>query len=229
MSLSACGGPGPQQAATANTAPAPAPAPPDVAVYVTNETSGDLSIIDAATGTAVGAIPLGKRPRGLVASPDRRYLYVALSGSPVAGPGVDESTLPPPDRGADGIGVVDLTARKLLKVLTSGTDPEQVAINAAGTHLYVANEDAALMSVIDIAGGTRPRDFQGRRRAGRCVGRSERTRVGHLRRGGHRLCHRRRGAQGAQVVKVGPRPRSVAFAPDGSRAYVPSEMAQRSP
>ena len=102
VALSACGG----------SEPAPASEPaieqPAVAVYVTNETSGDLTIIDATKNTALATIPLGKRPRGIAVSPDRRFLYVALSGSPVAGPGVDESKLPPPDRSADGIGVVDI-------------------------------------------------------------------------------------------------------------------------
>src|SRR6476646_6993324 len=76
-------------------------------VYVTNETSGDLTVIDGATLETVATIALGKRPRGLRLSPDSRLLYVALSGSPLAPPGVDESTLPPPDKTADGIGVVD--------------------------------------------------------------------------------------------------------------------------
>jgi YVTN family beta-propeller protein len=38
---------------------------PRLGVYVTNETSGDLSVIDATTGTVVGTVPLGKRPRGI--------------------------------------------------------------------------------------------------------------------------------------------------------------------
>jgi YVTN family beta-propeller protein len=32
-----------------------------VGVYVTNETGGDLSVIDAGSGTVVATIPLGKR------------------------------------------------------------------------------------------------------------------------------------------------------------------------
>ena len=63
-------------------------------VFVTNETSGDLSIIDGATLEVIGTVPLGKRPRGIHASPDGKTIYVALSGSPMAPPGVDESTAP---------------------------------------------------------------------------------------------------------------------------------------
>ena len=109
-------------------------------MYVTNEISGDLSVIDVATERVVATIPLGKRPRGLRASPDGALLYVALSGSPIAGPGVDESMLPPPDRRADGIGIVDLQARRLLKVLEAGSDPEQVDVSADGKRLYALFE-----------------------------------------------------------------------------------------
>src|SRR5262249_24521830 len=62
--------------------PPPPPAMPAVGLYVTNELSGDLSVIDAATLMPVTTIRLGKRPRGLAASRDGHRLYVALSGSP---------------------------------------------------------------------------------------------------------------------------------------------------
>src|SRR5262245_6691151 len=93
-------------------------------IYVTNEVSGDLSVIDSATYNVISTVPLGKRPRGIHASPDRKTIYVALSGSPIAGPGVDESKLPPPDKKADGIGVFDVESRKMLKVISGGSDPE---------------------------------------------------------------------------------------------------------
>src|SRR5579859_2938284 len=67
-------------------------------IYVTNERSGDLTEIDSSTLKATATIPLGKRPRGIHASPDHRYIFMTLSGSPLAGPGVDESKLPPPDK-----------------------------------------------------------------------------------------------------------------------------------
>ncbi|MFZ4985058.1 MAG: hypothetical protein ACOYLF_06315 [Blastocatellia bacterium] len=86
-------------------------------VYVTNESTGDLSVIDGATFEVIATVPLGKRPRGIHASPDRRTIYVALSGSPPAPPGVDESTLPPPDKSADGIGVFDVETNRLVRVL----------------------------------------------------------------------------------------------------------------
>src|SRR5437879_564189 len=99
-------------------------------VYVSNEASGDLTIIDPDQPEAVATIPLGKRPRGIHAFGS--LLYVALSGSPFAPPGVDESTLPPPDKSADGIGVVDLRQNKLVNKINAGSDPEQFALSTDG-------------------------------------------------------------------------------------------------
>src|SRR5439155_6766410 len=89
----ACGQ-APKSTTTTTAPPASTPTPaarptPAVRVYVTNEASGDLSVIDAATQAVIATAPLGKRPRGIKPSPDGKSLYVALSGSPNAGPGVD--------------------------------------------------------------------------------------------------------------------------------------------
>jgi len=55
----------------------------------TSAARGDLSVVDVATKKVLATIALGKRPRGSALSPDGALLYVALSGSPIAGPGVD--------------------------------------------------------------------------------------------------------------------------------------------
>src|SRR5947207_52255 len=217
-----------QPAATPAPAAAPAPPPqaqtPAIGIYVTNETGADLSVIDAASNTVVATIPLGKRPRGIVASPDRTLLYVALSGSPIGGPNVDESKLPPPDRTADGIGVVDVRQRKLVKVLPSGPDPEQVAVSPDGKEIYVANEDAAQITVIDASDGHLIQSFK--------IG--DEPEGVTVEPGGRRVWVTSE-ADGAvfgadlaakktvKPMRVGPTPRSVAFTPDGARAYGPSE------
>src|SRR5215472_18307583 len=148
----ACGSqPQPPAASSSTPAQAPAPAPPPkVRVYVTNEWSGDLTVINADTQEAIGTYKLGKRPRGIQASPDGKSLYVALSGSPPAPPGVDEKTLPPPDRAADGIGEIDADTYQVKRIIHAGNDPEQLAISGDGKFMYVANEDAAQTSVVDV-------------------------------------------------------------------------------
>ena len=210
----ACGGPAPQQQA-ARTGPR---------LYVTNETSGDLTVVDASTDAVLATIPLGKRPRGIAVSPDRRTLYVALSGSPPAGPGVDEKSLPPPDRAADGIGVVDLRAGKLVKVLPGGSDPEQVAVSRDGRQLFVANEDAAQLSVIDVALGRVAETFKiGAEPEGVSVSPDGRLVYVTSEGDGAVFVVDVAGHKVVKSVEVPPRPRSIAFLPNGTRAYVTSE------
>jgi YVTN family beta-propeller protein len=114
---------------------------------VSNEDDGTVSVIDLARGATIATIPVGKRPRGMQVSGNR--LYVALSGSPKGGPNVDESTLPPPDRSADGIGVVDLDQLVLLQTIQSGQDPESFALIEPDTHL-VSNEETGEASIVAI-------------------------------------------------------------------------------
>jgi YVTN family beta-propeller protein len=120
-------------------------------LYVSNEDSGEVTVVDPEAGQVLQRISVGKRPRGLKLSPDHKLLYVALSGSPSAGPGVDESKIPPPNRAADGIGVVDLTANKLLRTLPSGPDPEAFDLSPDGKTLYISNEDTGEVTILDLA------------------------------------------------------------------------------
>src|SRR5690242_11455146 len=97
----ASGPQGQKPAATSARAPAapaaPKPIPPGPKLFVTNEVGGDITVIDVGTREPVATIPVGKRPRGIRLSPDAALVYVAVSGSPIGGPGVDESKLPPAD------------------------------------------------------------------------------------------------------------------------------------
>src|SRR5271169_5900900 len=193
-------------------------------VYVTNEISGDLTVIDSTTMEVVANIPLGKRPRGIHASPDGKTIYVALSGSPPAPPGVDESTLPPPDKDADGIGVFDVAQTKLVRMLKGGSDPENFDVSFDGKTIYVSNEDASGVSFIDIASGTITKTI----RTGEEPEGVKLTPDGKL------IYSTAEGDGTVSVIdpaagtlvktfKVGRRPRNVVFMPDGKHAYVNAE------
>ena len=119
----------------ASPAPETAAEPSAPRIYATNEVSGDLSVIDPGTREVIATVPLAKRPRGIHASPDQKTLYVALSGSPIAGPDVDESTLPPPDKSADGIGVFNVAQNRVVRVLPGGSDPENFDVSKDGKQL----------------------------------------------------------------------------------------------
>src|SRR5438067_13458585 len=108
-------------------------------ICVSNERSGDVTLIDGATQKVIDTIPVGKRPRGIHASPDGRTLYVALSGRPIEGPPQldaignpifkkdDDDDDKNTDHSADGIAVIDLASRKLLRKINAGSDPENFA------------------------------------------------------------------------------------------------------
>jgi len=64
-----------------------------------------------------------------------------------------ESTLPPPDKSANGIGVFDVAQRKVVRIIKGGSDPENFDISKDGTQLFISNEDDAAVSVVDIASG----------------------------------------------------------------------------
>jgi YVTN family beta-propeller protein len=193
-------------------------------VYVTNEQSGDLTVIDPADHSVVATVPLGKRPRGIRRSPDAGTLYIALSGSPIAPPGVDESSLPPPDRSADGIGVFDTKSLALRTILRGPSDPEQTAVSRDGKLLYIANEDTGEASVLEVATGkTLAKMAVGGEPEGvaaspdgRCVyvTSEEDNRVSVIDTATSRLLTQ---------FEVGARPRDAAFLPDSSRAYVTAE------
>src|SRR4051812_12479702 len=70
----------------AGRAPAAGEGGPAYWVCVSNEKSGDVSIIDPAGRQVVATIPVGNRPRGIHPSPDGKFLYVALTASGSEGP-----------------------------------------------------------------------------------------------------------------------------------------------
>jgi YVTN family beta-propeller protein len=166
-------------------------------VYVSNEKSGDVTVINGSDNRVLGTIPVGKRPRGIHASPDGKTVYVALSGTPIAAPPQldakgnpifqkakddDDDDSAKADKSADAIGMVDVAQQKLTGKISAGSDPEEFSLSKDGTKLYVSNEDVRTASVIDIATG----------------------KVEH-------------------IVAVGQEPEGVATTPDGKRFYVTCE------
>jgi YVTN family beta-propeller protein len=171
-------------------------ASPNFQIYVSNESSGDVTVINGRDNQVLGAIPVGKRPRGIHASPDGKTVYVALSGTPISAPPAldakgnpifqkgndDDDDAVKADKSADAIGIVDVAQKKLLSKISAGSDPEEFSLSKDGTRLYVSNEDVKTASVINIASG----------------------KVEH-------------------IVVVGQEPEGVATAPDGKRFYVTCE------
>ena len=124
-------------------------------VLVSNEDSGDITIIDPATNEVVTTIPVGRRPRGIKAGPGGRTIYVALSGSPRCPPWIsdEECDQQVTDKTQDGIAEVDVIRGKVVRVLPGGSDPEQFDITRDGGRIYVSNEDVGQATIVEVASG----------------------------------------------------------------------------
>ena len=205
-------------------APVSAAAPAESRLYVSAEDGDEVVVVDPARGQVVTRIPVGKRPRGVKLSRDGKLLYVALSGSPKGGPGVDESKLPPPDRAADGVGVVDIATHKLLRTLSSGQDPESFDLSRDGKLLYVSNEETAEMSVLDLGSGkVTHRVAVGKEPEGVTLRPDGKAVYVTSEEENEVVAVDTRSLRVLAHVATGPRPRSIAFARDGKTAFVTSE------
>ena len=206
-------------------------------IFVSNEKSGDLTVISGGDFKVTDTIPVGKRPRGIHASPDGRTIYVALSGTPVEPPPMldvsgnpillknqGDDDKPPADKSADGIGLVDAGRKKFLRKIPAGSDPEQFCLSPDGAKIYIANEDVGAATILDAPTG-KVATFVPVSREPEGVGVSPDGNFFYV------TCETAGDvfAIDAHTYKiighltVHPRPRSVAFLPDGSKAIIPSE------
>lgn len=87
-------------------------------------------------------IAVPNRPRGIAFSADGRRVFVALS---------DER--PNAEGSGDAIVEIDLRARRILRRISAGTDPEAFAITPRDRVLYSSNEDAGTASATDLRSG----------------------------------------------------------------------------
>jgi quinoprotein dehydrogenase-associated probable ABC transporter substrate-binding protein len=195
-------------------------------VYVTNEDAGTISIISTTTRGVIGEIAVGTRPRGVAVSRDGEQLYVALSGSPKCPPTLpdDECAKLAADKSKDGIAVVDVRSRAVVRVLPGGSDPEEFDVDTVAGRLYVSNEDAAELSIVDLASGDIVRTVAVGGEPEGVRLRPDRKAVYVTSESDHAVTvvDTQSGAV-LRSIEVGWRPRDAIFTADGSRAYVSSE------
>jgi PQQ-dependent catabolism-associated beta-propeller protein len=110
-------------------------------VFVSNEGTNDVALIDGATGRIEGHLATGQRPRGMALSPDGKTLFVAASN-------------------ADRIEAWDVHSHAKTASFNSGPDPERFAVSPDGSTLYVANENDSAISFLDLASGRITREVR---------------------------------------------------------------------
>jgi PQQ-dependent catabolism-associated beta-propeller protein len=103
----------------------------ELRVFVTNEKSNNVTVIQAVSGKVLGTIAVGQRPRGITVSADGRRVFVANSNS-------------------NNVSVIDSASLKVIDTFPAGVDPEGITIDRRN-RLYVANENESALTIIDVS------------------------------------------------------------------------------
>ena len=89
-------------------------------IFVSNEKGNSITVIDGDKLEVKATIPVGNRPRGIVMSPDGKFLYICASDD-------------------DTIQIMDTTTHQIVGTLPSGPDPELMDISPDGSVMYGTN------------------------------------------------------------------------------------------
>lgn len=184
--------------------------PKDGKLYVTTELDKTITIIDPKTLKIVGAVPTGQpESHMLVLSHDGRRAYTAN-----VGPGT--------------VSVIDLHARKVLKVIPVSRNTQRISISPDDKRVFTADQTKPQMAVIDTTTNTVakwiPIEGIGYGSAPTPEGRwllvalPDQNKVAII---------DLKTMQVARTVPVGAYPQEVLVRPDGKAAYVSCEHANQ--
>ncbi|MDN3506044.1 MAG: hypothetical protein P0S96_02320 [Simkaniaceae bacterium] len=104
-------------------------------IYVANQDSDNLSVIDPATNTPVATITVGEFPQAIGITPDQQRAYVTNSL-------------------ANTVSVVDLPTNTTIATIAVDTFPFGAAVTPMGDQAYITNQTAGTVNVIDVASNT---------------------------------------------------------------------------
>ena len=99
-------------------------------IYVANEFSNTVSIIDESTDKIQATVKVGSFPYGIDVNPMTNRVYVA-------------------NRGSNTISVIDGSTNLKMADIHVGNSPIDVAVNPSSSLVYVTNIESATVSVID--------------------------------------------------------------------------------
>ncbi len=174
-------------------------------LFVSNEDSSTLTVLELRTGAVLARIPVGKEPEGVSLAPDERLVLVT-----------NES---------DGtISMIDTRTLKVVRTLSVGKRPRDIAFTPDGHTAYVSGEfDSSLYRIGIAAGAPIERLVQLRKEARPMAVRLDVARkrlyVSTGRGGTVAVVSIDGKAAIVTEVPVGARPWGLALAPDGSRLY----------
>ncbi len=100
-------------------------------LLVVSSASAEVEVYDFARKTRIGVIPVGKNPRDILLSPDKKLAFVN---------NLDEGS----------ITVIDLSKQKVAKTLEVGEKPWDMKISPDGKELYVSNYGESTVTIVDL-------------------------------------------------------------------------------
>lgn len=101
-------------------------------IYVANQASSDISVIQTSTNSVIATIPVGLNPTCVAASVNSDYVYVANSGT-------------------DNVAVIRTSDNTVINTITVGALPSGIAVLPNGQYLYVTNLGSDDISVIQTS------------------------------------------------------------------------------
>ena len=176
--------------------------------YVANRFSNNVTVIDTASNTVVGApIAVGTNPQAIAVNPSGSRAYVVNAGS-------------------SSVTVIDTTTNAVLTMggtIAVGFGPVAIAVNPSGSRAYVTNQGSDIVTVIDtatntvvgaaIAVGSSPRGIAVNPSGSRAY-------VANYNSNNVTVIDTATNTVVGVPITVGMSPRAIAVNPSGSRAFV---------
>jgi len=120
-------------------------------LFVANEDSGTVSVLDISTGAVEATVPVGREPEGVRVSPDGRWVLVTSEG---------DST----------VAIIDAHSLKRLRTVPVGLRPRDLAYAPDSSGAYVAGEADASVHHIAVPQGAPATQLLQLRREARPMG-----------------------------------------------------------
>jgi YVTN family beta-propeller protein len=99
-------------------------------MYVSNEDSNSISVIDSSSNAVINTIDVGPRPQGFAFNPANNDMYLAHEVS-------------------NTVSVIDTNTNTVVGTIQVGSDPFAVTFDPSNNHMYITNRVSSTVSVID--------------------------------------------------------------------------------
>jgi len=104
-------------------------------LYVVNEVSSSVSVVDPISLNTLAEVPTGTRPQDVNVDPQGRYFYVTVLFT---------------EQSDDLLQIFNVNTNVLVASVITGHQPVHVVPDHSGERLYVSNESASTVSVISV-------------------------------------------------------------------------------